>query len=478
MGLSFYRFTFKHRTMSKHLFSEFPSVSAKAWKQKIQVDLKGADYNETLVWTAPDGIDVKPFYHPDQAPEPLPIPVPGHWKICESVYAQDAAIANKIAKNALDKGAESLAFTISTEEIQPHILLEGIPLERCPVYLELNFHSKDYLDRLHQYLAGKDHQIYLLIDSIGKLARTGNWYFNLNQDHEILEAILKSDYSFQSIISVNLGLYQNAGATIPQQLAYTLAHLNEYFNYFSQPPSRTLKGKIVLKTATGPNYFFEIAKLRALRLLYSSLAREYGLREDCHILAQPSKRNKTLYDYNVNMLRTTTESMSAVLGGADSVCNLPYDAIFHKSNAFGNRIARNQLLILKHESYFEKAANPAEGSYYIEELTRSLAQNALDIFKSIEKGGGFLKQLKNGIIQKKIAQSADREQALFDEQSLVLIGTNKFLNPEDQMHQEIEIYPFLKKRHRKTLLPPILERRLSEQLEEERLKEEQTREEA
>lgn len=465
--------------MIKDLFHEFPPVSAKQWKQKIQVDLKGADYNETLVWNSPDGIDVKPFYHPDQSQEAVSVPVPGHWKICEAIFAADAAIANRIAKNALDKGAESLSFTISSEEIEPEVLLEDVPLEKFPIYLETNFLSKDYLDRLHKYLKGKEHKVYLLVDIIGKLARTGNWFFNLNQDHQILDDILKGNYNFRSVISVNLGLYQNAGATIAQQLAYSAAHLNEYLNHYYQGSSAApLPGQIVFKTATGPNYFFEIAKLRALRLLYSSLAREYGLREDCHILAEPSKRNKTLYDYNVNMLRTTTESMSAVLGGADSVCNLSYDAIFHKSNAFGNRIARNQLLILKHESYFEKAANPAEGSYYIEELTRSLAEKALDIFKSIENGGGFLKQLKNGIIQKKISQSADREQALFDQQDLILIGTNKYLNPEDQMNQEIEIFPFLKKRHRKTLLPPIVERRLSERMEEERLKEEKTREEA
>ena len=158
---------------------------------------------------------------------------------------------------------------------------------------------------------------------------------------------------------------------------------------------------MLFQVAVGPNYFFEIAKLRALRVLYASMAREYGFNENCIILATPSRRNKTLYDYNVNLLRTTTECMSAVLGGADSICNLPYDVLYHKNNEFGSRIARNQLLILKHESYFEKVANP-----------------------------------------------------------------------QDRMKSEIELYPFLKKKFRKTLLSPILERRLAENLEQERLKKE------
>lgn len=223
---------------------------------------------------------------------------------------------------------------------------------------------------------------------------------------------------------------------------------------------------------SGPNYFFEIAKIRALRWLYSSLAKEYELPEDCHILAQPSKRNKTLYDYNVNLLRTTTESMSAVLGGANTVYNSPYDAIYHKNNEFGDRIARNQLLVLKHEAYLDKVSNAAEGNYYVESLTRQFAEKALEIFKEIEKGGGFLKQLKAGIIQKKIKESAKKEQQQFDEGELILIGTNKFENPQDKMKEELELFPFLKKNKRKTLLEPILERRLSEKSEQERLEKE------
>ena len=170
------------------------------------------------------------------------------------------------------------------------------------------------------------------------------------------------------------------------------------------------------------------------------------------------------------MLRTTTECMSAILGGANSITNLAYDAIYHKDNEFASRIARNQLLILKKESYFDKVNNPADGSYYLETLTEELASKALDLFKDIESNGGFLKQLKEGIIQRKIKESAQKEQAQFDAKDLILLGTNKHANTQDKMKDDLELYPFVKTNKRKTLIEPIIEKRLAETSEQKRLK--------
>ena len=190
---------------------------------------------------------------------------------------------------------------------------------------------------------------------------------------------------------------------------------------------------------------------------------------DCNIIVSPTKRNKTLYDYNVNMLRTTTECMSAILGGANAIANLPYDALYHKDNEFGDRIARNQLLILKHESYFDKVNNPADGSYYIENITNQLAEKSLALFKDIEANGGFLKQLNDGLIKRKIQESADKEQELFDTGKEILLGTNKYPNKDDRMKHDLELFPFVKQNPRKTLITPIIEKRLSEKIEQERL---------
>jgi methylmalonyl-CoA mutase len=164
--------------------------------------------------------------------------------------------------------------------------------------------------------------------------------------------------------------------------------------------------------------------------------------------------------------------MSAIFGGSDTICNLPYDTVYHKINNFGNRMARNQLLILKHESHFDKVNNPAEGAYYIETITNQLAEKALELFKNIEANGGFLKQLKEGTIQRKIKESAEKEQQQFNAGNIILTGSNKYINADDKMNNALELYPFVKTNQRKTLIEPIIEKRLSETLEQQRLKNE------
>lgn len=446
--------------MSRSLFDTFDPVSSKQWKQKIQADLKGADYNENLIWKSPEGIHVKPFYHRDEFMEGFsPIPgQPDNWNIGQFIFIDDTAIANQLALNALQRGAEAIYFT-AEQEFDIDSLFKKLPVENHTFYFDLKFLSPEFC----KHPAFTKANIFLLNDIISHHTKDGNWHDTLREDFDKLEKITAETKT----LLVDTTGYQNSGATITQQLAYALAHLNEYLNAFASKPE--IINKTIFTVALGSNYFFEIAKIRALRLLYASLAKEYKVNPECHIVAMPSKRNKTLYDYNVNMLRTTTECMSAVLGGADTVCNLPYDALYHKSNEFGERISRNQLLILKHESYFDSVTNPSDGAYYIESLTTQLAEKAMEVFKDIEKGGGFLSQLKEGTIQKKIKESAAKEQQAFDNGEKVLLGTNKHPNKEDRMKNDLELYPFVKTKPRKTHVEPIIEKRLAEKVEQERL---------
>jgi len=449
--------------MTKGLFNEFDAVSSKQWKQKIQFDLKGADYNSTLIWETNEDISVKPFYHADDFKES---PAPSNtkateWLICQTIYVADVLKSNQKAIDIIERGAETIKFIIPSEDISIKDLTKSINTAKTPLFFELQFLSESFVENTLR-LAPKSK---ISIDIIGQLAKTGNWFNNLNNDFKNLESITKKT----SVITVNANLYQNAGANMVQQLAYSLAHVNEYLNYLD---NSKVPFEVVFNVSVGTNYFFEIAKLRALRKLWNVLSFEYNIKTDCHIIAYPTKRNKTLYDYNTNMLRSTTECMSAILGGANVVCNLPYDAIYHKDNEFGERIARNQLLILKHESYFDKVNNPADGSYYIENITNQLAEKALDLFKSIESSGGFLKQLKEGTVQRKIKESAKKEQTQFDDGKEVLLGTNKFTKETDKMKNELELYPFVKTNTRKTLIEPIIEKRLAEHLEQKRLKNE------
>ena len=451
--------------MKPNLFQDFNSVSSKQWKQQIQFELKGADYNETLIWNSPEDIQVKPFYHNDEVVPHFNIQTKAsEFKICQNIFVHDLEKSIFRANESIARGAESIRFTIQDETINVEKLLNSISLEKISVYFYLDFISIYFVKKIETIAKQKSAKIYCNLDPIGNLAKDGNWFKTSEKTNfETLNLISKLATNI-SLISVDAGLYQNAGATMVQQIAYAVAHTNEYFNRIE-----SINQPIVIQVSVGTNYFFEIAKLRALRLVFNLIAKEYNHNLECHLLVSPTKRNKTIYDYNTNLLRTTTECMSAILGGADTIANLPYDSLYHKDNEFGDRIARNQLLILKNESYFDKVNNPADGSYYIENITQQLAEKSLALFKDIESNGGFLKQLNDGIIKRKIQESADAAQDLFDSGKEVLLGTNKYPNKNDKMKHDLELFPFVKVKPRKTLITPIIEKRLSEKMEQERL---------
>jgi methylmalonyl-CoA mutase len=450
--------------MGKQLFNEFESVSARQWKQQIQYELKGADYNETLVWESPEGIKVKPFYHLDDDVIKFENLHSDGFQIIQNIFVYDVIKSNQRAIETLERGAESIRFTLEKEEVNLVDLMQNLPTENVIYYFNLLFLSSDFIKKVAAFATEKHYRIIILVDPIGQLAKDGNWFKSLEKDFNALQTSATLSISF---LTCKIDLYQNAGATMVQQLAYAMGQVNEYFNRLE-----SINAPITFEIAVGTNYFFEIAKIRALRLLFQTLAKEYNHEFACHIIAIPTKRNKTLYDYNVNMLRTTTECMSAILGGVDGVSNLAYDAIYHKDNEFGDRIARNQLLILKQESYFNQVHNPADGAYYIESLTEQLAEKALALFKDIEANGGLITQLIEGTIQRKINESAQKEQELFDSGKIILLGTNKYPNKNDKMKHDLDLFPFVKKNPRKTLITPIIEKRLAESNEQERLKSE------
>jgi len=448
--------------MSTLLFDKFEPSTAAEWKQQIQFELQGKNYNDTLVWNSLETISVKPFYTKEDAKDSLFINLPTQgFLVCQSIFIDDENKANSIARKATINGAKAIQF-IANKKFSIEVLLRDLLSNEVTLYFKFNFLDLKFIEILKE--TSKNINIYLQIDPIGKLVSTGNWFQESNDNFKELQKIV-SQHS--NSLHVDASLYQNAGASMTQQLAYALAHTNEYFEKLGAK----FYSKVHYTFSVGSNYFFEIAKLRAFRALFDALLKEHGIsnHDPIHILVIPTLRNKTIYDYNVNMLRTTSECMSAILGGANTIANVSYDEIFHKSNEFGDRIARNQLTILQQESYLNEAQSIANGCYYIEKITKQLANNALELFKSIEQAGGILKQLKEGTIQRKINESASVEQKLFDEDKITLLGTNMLINPKDRMKNDLEIYPFLKQNPAKTIIQPILSKRLSENLEKHRL---------
>jgi methylmalonyl-CoA mutase len=446
--------------MSSTLFNHFKTTSAAAWKQKIQVDLKGADYNETLLWKTDEDIVVKPFYTKEDRKNSISTESKFKFNISQSIFIDDEKIANYIAVNALEKGANAIEF-IANKKFDYELLLKKVDTKKTILYFRFHFLDAEFCKEISSHIDSENS--FIQVDIINNLAQTGNWFTNLKADHLEFEKIVTN---CKNSIGIDATLYQNAGATITQQLAYVLAHANEYLNHFG----KDIAHKFHFNFAVGSNYFFEIAKIKAFRVLWKSLLKEYDSEnKDAHIFVQPTLRNKTIYDYNVNMLRTTSECMSGILGGANTINNISYDSVFHKKNEFGERISRNQLLILQQESYLEEANTFANGSYYIESITNQLAEKALQIFKDIEKSSGFLKQLKEGTIQRKIDESANKELDKFNNKEIILLGTNKQPNKDDRMKNEIEIYPFVKIKPIKTLLSPVIKRRLAEAIETKKI---------
>ena len=436
-------------------FYPFDPVSEKEWKQKIQVDLRGADYNDTLIWQSEEGIDVKPFYVVD-----------GERLTVDGGQIKSWKIGMKLEENmdSIPEDVEVVEIPIEDENQLPETTIKMAIERGCFIHFEMDFLSQEAVSRLTELLG--DYQEYALnVDLLGRLARTGNWFHSNKEDHAILQFLMQHART-PMVCSVDMGLFQNAGANRVQQLAYALAQVNEYLNFGDYHDVRPI---FVFNVAIDGNYFFEIAKLRALRWLWQSLAAEYGMDQACHILARPSSRNKSTYDYNTNLLRSTMECMAAIQGGADTVLNQPYDSHFKNPHEFSQRIALNQLRILKHEAYLDQVQNAADGAYYIEQLTQQLAEKALELFKSIEASGGYYKALKEGTIQRKIREQAAKQQETFDASETKYVGSNAYLNEEEKIKEQLELDPFLAKNPRKTEIEPIVVKRLAEGMEERRM---------
>ena len=431
--------------MSIFFTNEFQPSSAVAWKQKIQFELDGADYNKTLLNTTLEGITIKPFYHVDDFEKVLVPQSNKPFKICKTINITSEVIANSEALKAIEKGITAILFKAS-KPFNASLLFKDLLNINIEFHFDFNFLSEDFINELCEILHIET--FYLNIDPIGNLTKTGNWYSSLNNDFTILESLIKKNPD-RFILSVDSTMYQNAGANIVQQIAYALAHANEYFTKFGSEIANIIQ----FKFATGSNHFFEIAKIRAFRYLYNLILSKYDTTAIAKIYAEPSLRNKTLFGSTLNTFRTISETESAIFGGVDTVS---IDAELDLYNKSTSEISKSQQQLLNNMLQFKNQQNFATDSYYIEDLTKQLAEKALTIFKDIEKSGGFLSQLKEGTIQRKITENAKKEQAQFDSE-VFLDGTIS--------STIIRITPN-QKNSNKTLIIPILTKRLSEKMEQ------------
>lgn len=449
--------------MEKKILNEFIKTNPKLWTKNIIDDLKKLGYNEIPKYNSKENITIEPFYTDNI--KSIDSKYPNSWSIAQKIDVNNSLVANSKALELIKKGANSIHFNIQNNSISLEDLLNKIPIEKTELFFKTKSCSNSFLKSLNK-LAKDSKSFNISYDPIGLLAKSGNWECSMDDDLNSLKNKTNLLTSFKNLIVVESGLYQNAGANIFEEIAFSLSHANEYLNFLNGD----VANKIAFNISIGPNYFFEIAKLKAFKILWEAITNKYkNTVSSPHIIATPSKRNKTIYEYNNNILRTTTECMSAIFGGANTISNITYDNIFNIENEFSKRIALNQLLIIKHETNIDKVKNAADGSHYINDLTNIIAQESLIIFKEIEKNGGFIKSLEKNIIQSRIKKSHKVEQKLFNEAKEKLIGINIYSDLDRKIKPEITKDILKPKIKINTIIEPVSEIRLAEKIELSRI---------
>lgn len=453
---------------NNQLFSEFPPVSTEKWEEVINKDLKGADYDKKLVWKTIEGFAVKPYYraedlqgleyldsNPDQAPYTRGKHADNNvWDIRQDIKAESLEEANKLAVEAVERGANSLGLCAckadNVEGMQ--VLLKGINLESCKINFTCSKNMLDTLKIFAQVVKANGYdpeKVYgsANYDIYGHALLFGEYRGGEESCYAMAKDLIefaKANLPKFRVLAVNGRHLHNAGSNIVQELGFTLAAANDMVARLTDMGLKVgdVATNMVFNFATGSNYFMEIAKIRAARLLWSKIIEQYSPCCDCchkvFINATSSVWNKSVYDPYVNMLRTTTETMSAAIAGADSITTNPFDVAYKGADSFGYRIGRNQQLLLKEESYMDKIVDPAAGSYYIENLTNSIAQYAWDQFLAVEGKGGFGKAIREGYVQDEIAQMAQRRDMDIATRKTTILGTNQYPNLLEKMGDKIE----------------------------------------
>ena len=440
----------------ERLFSDFTAPTRQEWRDKIEVDLKGADYQKKMVWRTNEGFSMEPFYRKEDVDKlPLVNALPGEfpfvrgnkkkdnqWYVRQNIVADDPKAANEKALDILNRGVNSIGFRIPGEKVSREYietLLDGILLDCVEVsYRTCQRHVLELTDILLAYFEEKGYKKDALVGGIGfdpierMLMKGKDTSFLLPQMPQLVKKL--EDYPGLRCVMVHSDFLCNSGAYVYQELGYALAWGKEYLEEMVEAgvPVDLAAKKIKFYMGIGGNYFMEIAKFRAARMLWAQIVKQYEPKCDCAcqmcINASTTTYNQTLFDSYVNMLRSQTEAMSAALAGIHSMVVTPFDAPYEVPTDFAERIARNQQLLLKEECHFDKIVDVSGGSYFVEELTTAIAKEGWKLFLSVEDEGGFLAAVKGGTVQQTINDTNVARHANAGKRKEFLLGTNQFPN--------------------------------------------------
>tara|TARA_X000001036_G_scaffold79557_1_gene71250 strand:+ start:575 stop:1810 length:1236 start_codon:yes stop_codon:yes gene_type:complete len=376
------------------------------WKNKLIDDLGLEKYNRLFSKSIEDVV-ISPFYTENN--QPINLLIPDQWNILGEVkevkFIEACNEINEFLKNDIN-----------------HITLYKSPKLDTKKIIQ-KFNNSDVI-------------FFIRTDFVNDLDKLKN-----NTHFIIFEQRLENDkiLELQDIdnrnfkININSASVRNKGANIIQEIAFMLSLANEYLNIYGC----NIAKHISFELTQGSNYFFEISKIQVLRILWSIITNEHGEQiDDTTITSIPSLRNKTIKNYNNNIIRSTSECISGILGGCNFIKSIPYDSLFNEKNEFSQRIMNNQLLILKNETHLDKVSNAIEGCYYINDLIRNISEKSLSLFKKIEKNGGYFESHKNGFIKEQIEQNNRLENSFYDSNKNILVGFNKYIDDSKIISEE------------------------------------------
>ena len=453
------------------LFKDFPPISSKEWREKIEADLKGADFDKKLVWKTIEGFNLQPYYRAEDNEKNRLTNISANefpyirgqktegnnWLIRQDFKVDDIDQTNKAVFDALMKGVTSVNFRIEKNILNSQSdfdrLMRGIELSA----VEINFYStdsdSDIISMMANYIEKnniKDAKGSFNIDplawqTVDGTCKHDDYQLALQSISELILFAKEKLPNFH-VLSINSCIFPNAGSSIVQELAFGLSMANEYLSNLSDTVDiDTLAKHTRFNIGISSNFFMEIAKVRALRYLWSKLIEAYKPKDlsnsKLFIHAQNASWNKTIFDAHVNMLRSTTESMSAVIGGIDSLTVNPFDETYKESDAFSQRISRNTQILLKEEAYLDKVADPSAGSYYVEELTSSIIDKAWERFLEVDAKGGYYNCIKEGFIQEQVEEMAQKRDQNIAQRKEILLGTNQYPNTLEKAADKIETKP-------------------------------------
>ena len=432
------------------LFSEFPPVSTQQWIETIRKDLKGKDI-EKLNRITIDGLKFLPFYRRENTENLVTTDVPpvgfpflrsvkqtNSWLIRHDFEFSGIDKFQNLVDFANDRDLDILALDFGEE----FNITEKEFLSIADKYTAFALSSHNGIEQVYYHIVSNslfDKKFYLNFDPITLKAFTGGFRIDENKIWTYAADFLSNEYENIKPVGINLQHYANAGATPVQQIAFALAILTEYLDFATEMnlSLKTVFKNIYFNFAFGSEYFLEIAKIRAFRYLFSKLVSAYD--ENLSVEIKPfihgtnTFRNKTIYDPYVNMLRTSIETFAGILAGVDSFSVMPYDAVFKNSDEFSHRIAVNQQIILTNEVFADRVIDVSGGSYYVENLTYKLIENAWNLFLEIQEKGGFCDALKQNFIFSLVDEIDKKERNAVNTGKLALLGTNKYPNRTEKI---------------------------------------------